>query len=78
MPCHIVEVTAPKYLLHKRNGGPVETDACFANKWCSPEGQRALFVTNFRTIPQTISIDGKPLEMSPLQCMVVPLSEVHS
>ena len=48
-----------------------EIDAFFATWWQTPDGEKALVLTNFRPVEQTVFVDGKPVALPPLNAVIV-------
>ena len=66
------QVTGPKWTLPIMSRFPRELDAFITTWWQAPDGTKALIITNFRPVEQTVEVDGKPVVLPPLDAILLP------
>lgn len=68
------QVTGPKWTLPIMSRFPRELDAFIATWWQAPDGDKALILTNFRPVEQTVEVDGNPVVLPPLNAVKLTIS----
>ncbi|MBR7105083.1 MAG: hypothetical protein IKC65_09065 [Lentisphaeria bacterium] len=60
-------------VIARKNGEKISIPEILAVQWCSPEGKRAVVLTNYHTKPVSCRMDGREITLAPLDAAVIKL-----
>jgi hypothetical protein len=63
------KVKTGTWRLHRKNGTYTDWNSVFCSSWEADNGETATFLTNFLPEKQTVEVDGKKLEIPPLNAI---------
>lgn len=68
----IRELESPYHTLHLARGGSIEVQTVLCTLWNDRKGDEMLFCTNYLTQAQQIKVQGRSVEVPPLNAAVIP------
>ena len=68
-----VEFSCGKDVIARKNGEKISVPEVIAVQWCSPDGSRAVVLTNYHGKTVSCRLDGKEITLAPLDAAVIKL-----